>query len=202
MEGPDKVVRGCFRSTVRRVGLILQVLRKELLAISQMVLPAAGLRRKRRLDPLRMRHLQRPIHLIRADMVETARDAGASDNRLASLDPTVRFAPGPPSYGAEGGTGCWRHRHPCIHLPSHRHPIRFGSLQKRQRTHHIGLSKGKGILDGTIHMTLCGQVDNPVHLLLLHEFQHPLKIADIHLDKAVIRLVLDIFQVGKIPGIG
>ncbi len=51
-------------------------------------------------------------------------------------------------------------------------------------------------------MTLCSQVDNPVHLLLLHEFQHPLKIADIHLDKAVIRLVLDIFQVGKIPGIG
>ena len=30
-------------------------------------------------------------------------------SRLASLDPTVHFVPGPPSYDAEGGTGSGRH---------------------------------------------------------------------------------------------
>ena len=46
------------------------------------------------------------------------------------------------------------------------------------------------IFDTPIHMAFRGQVNNPVHLFFLHQFQYTLKIADIHLDKLVVGLVL------------
>ncbi len=51
-------------------------------------------------------------------------------------------------------------------------------------------------------MTLGRQVDDTVHLLLPHQLQHPLEVADIHLHELVIGPVLDILQVGQIAGIG
>ncbi len=51
-------------------------------------------------------------------------------------------------------------------------------------------------------MALCGQVNDAVHLLLLHETEHPLKVADVHLHKLIIGLVLNILEVGKVPGVG
>ena len=57
-----KVIARCLAGTVRTVRIVLRRLVEELLTVS--------LRRKRRLDAFGMRHLQRPIHLVRRDVVE------------------------------------------------------------------------------------------------------------------------------------
>ena len=49
-----------------------------------------------------------------------------------------------------------------------RFPIEFRRLQQAQRTHHVGTGEGEGILDGAVHMALGRQMDNAVHLMLLH----------------------------------
>ena len=69
-------------------------------------------------------------------------------------------------------------------------PIEFGSLQKAQRTHHVGLGKGKRVLDGAVHMALSSEVDDAVDLLVLHQLVESIEIADVHLHKLVVRLVL------------
>ena len=50
-------------------------------------------------------------------------------------------------------------------------------------------------------MGLGGQVDDAVHVLLLHQFENAVKVADIHLNKAVVGLVLDVLEVGQVAGI-
>ncbi len=82
MEGTHKVVRAGFGGAVRAVRLILQVLREELLAIGQMVLPAGSLGRERRLDTLRMRHLQGAIDFVGGDVVEAAGNRSVKDIAL------------------------------------------------------------------------------------------------------------------------
>ena len=47
-------------------------------------------------------------------------------------------------------------------------PVQLCRLQQAQRTHHVGTGKGKGILDTPVHMALSRQMDNAVHLMLLH----------------------------------
>ena len=74
VERPHKMVAGGLGGTVRRVRLILEVLREELLPVGQVVLTAGCLGGERRLNPLRMRHLQRPVHLVGANVVESARN--------------------------------------------------------------------------------------------------------------------------------
>ena len=81
-------------------------------------------------------------------------------------------------------------------------PIETGSLKQAQRTHHVGAGKGERILDGTVHMAFCCQVDDTIDLFLLHELVESLKIADIHPDELVVGLILHILQVGQITRIG
>lgn len=50
-------------------------------------------------------------------------------------------------------------------------------------------------------MRLGSQMDDTIHMLFLHELQHPLEVTDIHADKAIIRPVLDIPQIRQIAGI-
>ena len=47
-------------------------------------------------------------------------------------------------------------------------------------------------------MGLRRQMDHPVDMLLLHEGQYALEIADIHLDETVVGPVLDILEVREI----
>ena len=51
-------------------------------------------------------------------------------------------------------------------------------------------------------MAFSGQVDDAIHVFALHQLVDALKIADVHLDKLVIRLVLNILQIGKIASVG
>lgn len=81
-------------------------------------------------------------------------------------------------------------------------PVGLGRLKQAQRTHHVGLCKGKGVFDGTVHVAFGSKVDDAVHLLFLHQAQHALKVADVHLHKAVVRLVLNVFEVSQVASVG
>ena len=81
-------------------------------------------------------------------------------------------------------------------------PIELGSLQQAQGTHNIGTGKGKGILDGTVNVRLGCQVNDTVDLLVLHKLVEGIKIADVHPDKLIVRLILNILEVCQITRIG
>ena len=80
-------------------------------------------------------------------------------------------------------------------------PVQLSRLQHTQRSHHIRASKSKRILDRTIHMALCCQMNNAIHFLLLHQRINRVKVADIGLHKTIIRLILYVLQVSQIAGI-
>ena len=50
-------------------------------------------------------------------------------------------------------------------------------------------------------MRLRSKMDDAINLLILHQLIERLEITDIHLHEPVVRLVLDITKIGKIPGI-
>ena len=50
-------------------------------------------------------------------------------------------------------------------------------------------------------MTLCCQMNNAIHFLLLHQRINRVKVADIGLYKTIIRLILYVLQVGQITRI-
>ena len=80
-------------------------------------------------------------------------------------------------------------------------PVELCCLKKCEGSHHVGPGECERVLDRAVHMGLCRKVDNAVHLLLLHELVEGLDVADIHPDKLVVRLVLDVLEVGKVAGI-
>ena len=80
-------------------------------------------------------------------------------------------------------------------------PILAGGLQQAEGAHHIGAGEGEGILDGAIHVALCGKVDDAIDIVLLHNGAHAVEVADIGLNKGVVRLVLDILEVGEVAGV-
>lgn len=81
-------------------------------------------------------------------------------------------------------------------------PVQLGGLKERQRPHHIRLRECERILDGTIDVALGGEVDYSVNMLVLHQLVKCLEIANIHLDEPVVRLVLDVLEIGKVSRIG
>ena len=80
-------------------------------------------------------------------------------------------------------------------------PIQFCSLQQRQSTHHVGLGEGERVFDGAVNVALSGEVDDAVDLLVLHQLVERIKVADVHPDKLVVGLVLNVFEVGEIARI-
>lgn len=50
-------------------------------------------------------------------------------------------------------------------------------------------------------MAFCRKVDDAVDVLILHEFVEGVKVAYVHLDKLVVWLVLDVFEVGEVARI-
>ena len=51
-------------------------------------------------------------------------------------------------------------------------------------------------------MALSGQMDDTVHMLILHQFIDCIKIANIHFDELIVRLIFNIFQIRQITCIG
>ena len=45
------------------------------------------------------------------------------------------------------------------------------------------------------------QVDDAVHFLLLHQFEHAFEVADVHLHELVVGLVLNVLEIGQIARI-
>ena len=81
-------------------------------------------------------------------------------------------------------------------------PICLSCLEQGQRTHHVGMCEGEWVLDASVHMTLGCKMDNAIYMLILHQLQEGIKVADIHLDKLVVWLVLDVREVCQVTGIG
>ena len=80
-------------------------------------------------------------------------------------------------------------------------PAKACGLQEGEGAHHIGLSKCEWILDGTVHVGFCGEVDYGVDLLLFHQLAYGVEVTDVHFHESIIRIVFDVFQIGKITGI-
>ena len=80
-------------------------------------------------------------------------------------------------------------------------PIQLRSLQQAQRTHHVRPCEGEGIFDASVHVALCRQVDDAVHVFFLHQAVESVEVADVHLHELVVRTVLDVLQVCQIARI-
>ena len=50
-------------------------------------------------------------------------------------------------------------------------------------------------------MAIGSEVDDTVNLLVLHQVIESVEVADVHLDKLIIRFVLNVLEVGKVAGI-
>ena len=77
-------------------------------------------------------------------------------------------------------------------------PVNLGSLEQRQGTHHVGMSESEWILDTSIYVALGSKMDDAIHLVVLHQFQHQVEIADVALNESIVRLVLDVLEVSQV----
>ena len=77
-------------------------------------------------------------------------------------------------------------------------PVNLCRLEQRQGTHHVGLSESEWILDTSIYMALGSEMDDAIHLVVLHQLQHQVEIADIALNESIVRLVLDVLEVSQV----
>ena len=74
-------------------------------------------------------------------------------------------------------------------------------LEQAEGAHDVGLGEGERVFDTAVDVGLGGEVDNAVNMLVLHQFEDSVEVADIHPDKLVVGLILDILQVGEIAGV-
>ena len=81
-------------------------------------------------------------------------------------------------------------------------PVELCGLEQGERSHHVRLREGERVLDGTVHVAFCSQVNDAVDLFILHELVESVEVADVHLHELVVRLALDILQVREVARIG
>jgi len=77
-------------------------------------------------------------------------------------------------------------------------PVNLCRLEQRQGSHHVGLSESEWILDTSIYVALGSEMDDAIHLVVLHQFQHQVEITDITLYESIVRLVLDVLEVSQV----
>ena len=77
-------------------------------------------------------------------------------------------------------------------------PVDLCRLAQRQGTHHVGLSESEWILDTSIYVALSSEMDDAIHLVVLHQLQRLVEIADIALNESLVRLVLNVFEVSQV----
>ena len=80
-------------------------------------------------------------------------------------------------------------------------PIELGCLKEREGAHDVGACEGKRIFDGAIDMALGCKMYYAIDMLILHELIESIEVADIHLHKLVIRLILNILEVCQITSV-
>ena len=51
-------------------------------------------------------------------------------------------------------------------------------------------------------MALGSKMDDAVHVLVLHQLVNAVKVADVHLDKAIVGLILYVLEVGEVARVG
>ena len=179
MEGAHKVVTAGLGGTVRRVRLVLEVLSEEVTAVCQVVRAAAGACGEGRLNALGVSHGQRSVDFIGTDVVEAARDAFAADRSVSMLELTLNSIRQRLAF-----------------------PVEFGGLKQAEGAHDIGLCKGEGVPDASVHMAFGRKVDYAIDLILLHQRVEGVEVTDVHADEAVVGAVLNVPEVGQIAGIG
>ena len=81
-------------------------------------------------------------------------------------------------------------------------PVELCGLEQAQSSHHVRLREGERVLDGTVHVAFCRQVDNAINLLFLHELVEGVEVADIHLHELVVWLALDVLEVREVARVG
>ena len=81
-------------------------------------------------------------------------------------------------------------------------PMAFRRLQQGKGAYHVCHCKCERVLYAAVHMAFGSKVYYPVYLLLLHQGEDCIEIADIRLYEPVIGLVLYIPEIGQIAGIG
>ena len=64
-----------------------------------------------------------------------------------------------------------------------------------------GLSESEWILDTSIYVALGSEMDDAIHLVVLHQLQHQVEITDITLYESIVRLVLDVLEVSQIASV-
>ena len=80
-------------------------------------------------------------------------------------------------------------------------PVNLCRLEQRQGTHHVGLSEGEWILDTSIYVALGSEMDDAIHLVVLHQFQHQVEIADVALNESIVWLVLNVLEVSQVTSV-
>ena len=80
-------------------------------------------------------------------------------------------------------------------------PILAAGVHEHRRADNVRFKENARIFDGTIYMTLRGEVDHNIGFLLLKELVHRLPIADIRPHKAEVGVVHHASECGEIPRI-
>ena len=80
-------------------------------------------------------------------------------------------------------------------------PVDLCRLKQRQGSHHVGLSESERILDTSIYMTFGCEMDDAIYLVVLHQLQHQVEIADIALYEGIVWLVLDVLKVSQVTSV-
>ena len=81
-------------------------------------------------------------------------------------------------------------------------PIQLSSLEQGESSHHVCFSECEWVLDTTVYMALGSEVDDTINLFVLHKFVEGIEVADIHLHKFIIWLILNILEVSKVSCVG
>ena len=71
-------------------------------------------------------------------------------------------------------------------------------LEQRQGTQHVGLGESEWILDTSIYVALGSEMDDAIHLVVLHQLQHQVEITDITLYESIVRLILNVLEVSQV----
>ena len=64
-----------------------------------------------------------------------------------------------------------------------------------------GLSESEWILDTSIYVALGSEMDDAIHLVVLHQLQHQVEIADVALNESIVRLVLNVLEVSQVTSV-
>ena len=80
--------------------------------------------------------------------------------------------------------------------------ILAAGIHQHLGSHDIGLEENSRILNGTVHMGLCCEIDNNVRMLLLKQLLHSGSVCNICLDKPEIRVLHSCLQRGEVACIG